>query len=182
MLLYDFEDANGDFDLNAEVIDAGLSVSSWTVLSSTVRDFAGNPGRAMASGGFSSGNAFELMVTVDAGSVLSLSGFAFDQFASGSGPSDWQLHIDGMTVATGSTAGSYTNETGALNLNALSDTFTIGLSGSGASSNLGTFRIDNFSLSGDVQPVPLPASLGLFAAACCGLGGYRRRANLASAH
>lgn len=175
LLLFDFEDANGNFDLSAELAADGLDPKTWTVLSSSIRDFGGNPGRAMASSGFSAGNTFQLVVAINPGSVVELSGFAFDQLASSSGPSEWTLDINGTGIASGFTTTGFETENGSFGFEPLSDTFTIGLSGSGASSNRGTFRIDNFALTGTIQPVPLPASLGLFAVAGISLAACPRK-------
>ena len=177
LLLYDFEDSSGNFELSAELAAAGIEPQAWTVLSSSIRDFTGNPGRAMASSGFSVSNAFQLEVNVQPGSSVQLTEFGFDQLASSSGPMDWQLQINGLTIANGHTSESFAREAGAISLAPLHDTFTIGLIGSGASSSRGTFRIDNFSLSGDIQAVPLPASVSLLAAACVGLGRCHRKRN-----
>ena len=178
VLVYDFEDSNGDFDLNADLVASALDPAAWQVAASSIRDFSGNPGRAMASSGFSTGNTFLLNVAVEPGTVVQLSGFAFDQLASASGPASWQLEINGFEVASGATTGSFSTESALFDFAPLTDAFVIGLSGAGASSNLGTFRVDNFTLSANIQPVPLPASSGLLAAACLGLGSYKRKTHL----
>ena len=174
LLFFDYEDDNGQFELNPEFAFAGLDVQTWTVLSSSIRDFAGNPARAMASSGFDTGNRFELMVNLDPGAVVELSGFSFDQLASASGPGNWALTIDGVEIANGLTTNTFATESGAFSLAPLTETFTIGLGAAGASSNRGTWRIDNFTFTGAVHPVPLPASLGLLAGACLALGSVRR--------
>lgn len=174
VLFFDYEDDNGEFELGPELALAGLDVQTWTVLSSSIRDFGGNPARAMASSGFDTGNSFQLTVAVEPGTVVELSGFSFDQLASSSGPGNWALAIDGAEIASGATSTTFASENGLLSLAPLTETFTIGLSGAGASSNRGTWRIDNFALTGAVHPVPLPASLGLFAGACLVLGNARR--------
>ena len=178
VLMYDFEDTNGDFDLTADLVASGLDPAAWQVAASSIRDFSGNPGRAMASSGFASGNTFLLNVAVEPGSVVQLTGFSFDQLASASGPANWQLQINGLEVAGGTTTNTFTTEAALFDFAPLTDSFVVGLSGAGASSNLGTFRVDNFTLSANIQPVPLPASAGLLAAACLGLGSRKRKTRL----
>ncbi|MEM7467694.1 MAG: hypothetical protein AAF387_12540 [Pseudomonadota bacterium] len=173
VLLYDFDNASGSIDLSPEVVATGLNPQAWTVVSSTLRDFSGNPGKAIATSSFNNGNRFELTVLVAAGQIFELSGFAFDQLASGSGPSEWFLSIDDEVIATGNTTSSFENVLGATP-RSLVGTFTVGLGGTNAGSNLGTLRIDNFALEGSVQPVPLPASILLLFSACAGLLASRR--------
>ena len=175
VLLYDFDDQNGQFTLDPELADPALTPLEWQVQSSSLRDFGGNPGRAMASSGFSQANAFELTVGVTAGQVLSLDSIAFDQLASSSGPNAWQLLVNGDAVATGSTTSSYTAATADLALAPFSEAFTVSIFASGASSNRGTFRVDNFTVAGSLQPVPLPPALPLMVTSMLGLYAVRRR-------
>lgn len=169
VLLYDFEDVNGDFDLTAEVLADGIDVGDWSVISSTIRDFTGNPGRALASGGFSSTNTLVVPISVAEGQTLKLTEFGFDQSASASGPVNWSLSIADITVAGGATSVGFAPVSGDLSLQGLTGSFLLTLGGSGASSNAGTYRIDNFFLEGEVSPVPLPGALIFFVSACFGL-------------
>lgn len=174
VLLYDFEDTNGDFDLSAEVRADGLELGDWSVINSTLRDFSGNPGRAIASGGFSSGNAFELPISVADGQVLQLSKFGFDQSASASGPVNWTLSINDVNVASGATSVGFQTISEPLALGGITGSFLLAILGDGASSNAGTYRIDNFFLEGSVSPVPLPGALVFFLSAGLGLMSYTR--------
>ena len=177
LLFYDFEDANGDFDLTAEFAADGLAPGDWSVINSTLRDFSGNPGRAIASGGFSSGNSLVLPISVADGQVLELSGVGFDQSASASGPLNWTLSIDDVSIASGATSVGFQSISEALSLNGITGNFLLALSGGGASSNAGTYRIDNFFLEGSVSPVPLPGALVFLLSAGLGLMRCQRTAS-----
>lgn len=174
LLLYDFEDTNGDFELSAEVRADGLELGDWSVINSTLRDFSGNPGRAIASGGFSSGNAFVLPINIADGQLLQLSRFGFEQSASASGPLSWALSIDDANVASGATSVGFQAISEDLALDGITGSFLLALSGDGASSNAGTYRIDNFFLEGSVSAVPLPGALVFFLSAGLGIMRYTR--------
>lgn len=180
VLLYDFEDLNGDFDLSADVIANGIEAGSWSVVSSTIRDFSGNPGRAMASSGFSVSNAFIVPITVAEGNVLQLNTVVFDQSASSSGPVDWEIKVADVSVASGTTTGSFETTSTGLTLDGLTGSFLIEISAVGASSNRGTFRIDNFIVDGNIQPVPVPGAVILLVSGCLGLLSAGRRRHSSS--
>lgn len=171
LLFYDFDNLAGDLELTPEVVVQGLAVSDWYTNASSLRDFAGDPGRAIAASGFAVENAFILPVSVAESDMIDINGFSFSQTASASGPVFWSLRIAGTEVASGNTAASFTTEMANVAIEPLFGDFLIELSASGASSNRGTLRIDNFTLTGDIQAVPLPASLLLLGS---GLFGFLR--------
>lgn len=175
VLMYDFDDQNDQFELVPEFSDLALTPLEWTTQSTTLRDFGGNPGRAMASSGFSQANAFELVVNIGAGLQLTLDNVSFDQMASSSGPITWQLRINDELLATGPTSDAFSLESTNLQLDPLSESFTVSIFGHDAASNRGTFRLDNFALSGSLQAVPLPPALPLMVVSLLGLNAIRRR-------
>ncbi|MGR8948365.1 MAG: hypothetical protein ACU84Q_09980 [Gammaproteobacteria bacterium] len=175
LIFYDFDGQDEIFELAPDVVAEGLAPLEWTVASSSLRDFGGNPGRALATSGFSDGNAFELIVGVASDMLVTLGGYAFDHMASSSGPTEWQLLINGNTIASGPTDETFTTVSGGLNLEPMADFFTIAIQASGASSNRGTFRLDNFSLTGSVAPVPLPPSFLLLLTSLVSIGSIHLR-------
>lgn len=175
LLRFEFEDPLGNF-LNAPVtLASGLATSAWADTDGTLTSFTGNPGRALGGRSFDDGNAFSLAIQIDPGLTLTLTGAGFDQQASASGPSAWTLAINGLAVANGATGSTFQTEHADFALPDLSGSVLLVLSATGASSGAGTFRLDNFELSGAVAPVPLPASLTLLMPACAWLIPWRRQ-------
>lgn len=190
LLSYDF-DVGSSFSPLPEAIAEGLSVTGWTIGAGSLSDAAGNPGRALSATGWADGNAYLLRVSIEPGRTLLLSGFGFDERASATGATLWELSIDGSSIASGASHQSYTRHAGAMNLDQLGGQFDIVLRGFGGSSNSGTWRIDNFYLEGQLSavaavpapalaPVPLPAALPIYAAGLGGLLLRGRRAGRAS--
>lgn len=147
----------------------------------------GGTGRAVAARSWHDGNTFNFSFDVAAGSRLSLSQINFfEQGSSGAqglGPTSWKLSINGQQVGAGSAfrgnpgaerildTGLPTDLTGTV---AFSIFATGSENGSGVAANA-TWRIDNFTLTGDVAPVPVPGAVWLFGSAVAGLVGLRRR-------
>ena len=170
---FDFDGAGGVFELSPDTLAPGLAAAPWSDLDGVFSSVAGNPGLALSSRSFHDGNSLLFALSVLPGYVLALDGFAFDQRASASGPSNWALSIAGAQVANGTTSTSFAGRSGMLGLSGLAGDVVIALSGTGASSSAGTWRVDNFSLTGAVSPVPLPPSLLLLLSSVLGLVGMR---------
>jgi hypothetical protein len=159
LLLFDFDDGLGGFENTPDQALPQLAAGSWTDLDGTLTNFGGNPGRALAARSFDDGNTLEFTFAIAPGFVLDLDGYAFDQRASSQGPANWTLIVDSATVASGETSLDFTLETGQTLVTGLMGAVTVGITGTGGSTNSGTLRIDNFSLSGQITAVPLPSSL-----------------------
>lgn len=174
---YTFEDGAGDFTAAAGFAAEDLTLGAWSDAAGSLTDFAGNPGRAIAARDWDIGNEFRFQVTVPPNRSLALDGFAFDNLASASGASQWSLSINEQTVAGGLTSLSFTNVADTLDLSGLGGNFWVRLAGSGASSGTGTWRIDNFQLSGTLAPapVPLPPAAAMLLPAMLTLVGIARR-------
>jgi hypothetical protein len=147
----------------------------------------GSTGRAVAARSWHDGNSFNFSFDIAAGSRLSLSQIDFfEQGSSGAqglGPTSWTLSINGQEVGAGSAFRGNPGAVRTLNAGLPTDlTGTVAFSifatgsenGSGVAANA-TWRIDNFTLSGDVAPVPVPGAVWLFGSAIAGLAGLRRR-------
>ncbi|MGR9089223.1 MAG: hypothetical protein ACU85U_01435 [Gammaproteobacteria bacterium] len=177
---FDFDTEPGGFTNGPDVVATGLVVPGWYAVTGTVSDFSGVQGRALAARNFSAGNALVLDITIAPGLVVNPSGVAFDHVASASGPTRWTLHIAGTDVIEGTTPPAFERVDGTFALGPISDALRIELRGLGASSNIGTYRIDNFELRGSIRPVPLPATI-VFLGSVAGLLPFtRRRLNLRS--
>jgi hypothetical protein len=187
ILAYSF-DQGELFRSQPDLLAPGLVAEAWVSAGSVATSTTGNPGRALSANGWNGdGNAFVLRVRLAPGHTLALSGFGFDERASGTGATAWQLSIADVTVASGPTHTVFTRHAGLINLpGSLSGQFDVVLSGFGASSGSGTWRMDNFFLEGEVHsagalpatptptPVPLPAGGLLFTAPTLLLTACRR--------
>jgi hypothetical protein len=170
---FDFDGGSGAFELSADTLAPGLSAGPWSDLDGSLTPVTGNPGLALSAKSFDDGNSLWFTLSVLPGYALTLDGFNFDQRASPTGPTAWSLSIGGVGTASGSTTASFTTRSGLLGLGPVTGDVIIALSGTGASSGIGTWRIDNFSLSGEVSPVPLSSSLIFLLSSVFGLVGMR---------
>ena len=162
LLAYSFDTSTSAFINAPSELAAGVSAGAWTDLDGTLTSFTGNPGRALGAKSFHDGNSLGLRLNAD--TPLLPTRISFDHQASASGPRDWSLTINGRPIASGLTSTSFTAVTLPLALSA-QNVFELALSGTGASSSVGTWRIDNFRLEGTriPEPVPVPAPIGLLA-------------------
>ncbi len=159
---YDFEDATGLFENAAETLTSEVDPLPWFDMQGSLTSFSGNPGRAIAARTFLDSNALILIVNVLPGFSIDLDGYSFDHQASASGPMSWDLRIDGVAVNSGTTPTSFTGVSGVLSLDDLTDPIIVELFGFAASSNSGTYRLDNFALTGSVTPIPLVPTVVFF--------------------
>lgn len=167
VVYYDFDDGTNTFTNSPEATATGISASAWSVEDGSITSPQGNPssGESISSNGFDDldGNAFNFSLTITGG-TLNLTAFHFDDDASGSGATNWELFINNVSVATGLTSADFlANHTGDLSISGLTGTVDVRLLGTGASGGTGTWRIDNFVLTGSYVPTPaaLPAGLAL---------------------
>ena len=155
IVLYTFDDG-GAFYNGPDSVAAHLTATPWSDQDGTLGDYAGNPGRAVAAAGWADGNAFRFALTVAPGYALGLSGFSFDQRASGTGAKNWTLKLGGTLLGSGATSTGFTQRAGTVGLTGLTDQLLFELAGGGGDSTAGTWRIDNFSLDGTLQAQAVP--------------------------
>jgi hypothetical protein len=172
---FDFEDASGSFSNLAEDVAPQLTLSAWSDADGTLGSAAGNPGFALTARSFDNSNDYLLTLTPAAGFRLTLTGLTFDQRASATGPKDWAVLLNGLSLANGLTTTTFHTETMALSVGPESGPLTLAIRGSGASSAAGTLRLDNIALSGNLSAVPLPAAVWLLGPALAGLARAGRR-------
>ena len=161
LVSYDFEDAAGSFENEAESSVPALEPSAWFDAQGSLTSFSGNPGKALAARSFLDGNSLTLVMNVLPGFTIHLDNYSFDHQASASGPMHWALNINGSPITGGTISTSFTNVNGALPLGGFRDSITVKLFGSAAPSNSGTYRLDNFHLNGSVTSVPLAPGIVL---------------------
>jgi hypothetical protein len=162
---YDFEDITGSFENTPEISLPEVEPLAWFDVLGTLTNFTGNPGRALAAKSFLDGNSIVLVVNLLPGFSAHLDHYSFDHLASASGPVNWDLKINTLPIGSGLTSTSFTGVSGELSLDDITDSFTVELSGAAATSNSGTYRLDNFVLSGTITPVPLAPGIVLFGSA-----------------
>jgi len=158
---FDFEDTQGEFENLAQSGRLGLTASPWFDERDSLTDFSGQPstGRSLAARSFVAGNSLRFELNLEPGLALTLDSYQFDHTASASGPTNWNLFGDGASIGGGATGASFTRASDVLSMSGLRGTILIALVGADAASNSGTYRIDNFRLSGSVSTVPLAPSL-----------------------
>ena len=146
--------------------------------------------RAIAATGWdgSGCNAFQFSFNVASGYKLSISNISFlEQGSNGSGrglgPTAWTLGLNGNPILNGSaTRGGFGSQSGSLSLSNLTGTqfFNLGATGAAASganaASTATWRAENFTITGSITPVPVPAAVWLLGSAMAGVVGWRRRA------
>ncbi|TDJ61474.1 MAG: hypothetical protein E2O36_06245 [Proteobacteria bacterium] len=171
---YDFEDALGIFENSPASAVAGIEALPWFDQHDSLTNFTGNPGRAIAARSFLDSNTLTLVVNVASGFRATLDGYSFDHLASSSGPATWALTINAVPIASGATPSSFATISGILSLDNITDQLTVELSGFDATSNSGTYRMDNFFLTGTVTPIPIVPAFLLFGSALAFLIPRRR--------
>ncbi len=148
-----------------DVFDTHLSSSSWTTTAASFTNLGGSSGNSLSSA-VSGTQTYTLTFNVASGYTLSLSTFSFWTNHSGTGPTGWSMTVNGTAVGSGSTAGGA--NTGSLTptnaISGVTGTVTVVMTLTGGTG--GTFRLDDFTLNGNVVAVPTitatPSSLSGF--------------------
>ena len=137
-------------------IDPSLSASQWsTSVGAGYTTFAGSAGQALSISNSSATPTYSLSFTVAPGYTCSIADFSFWRQRSGTGAPNWTLSVNGSTVIGAGTTPTVGVNTGTLAVsspvNNLSGTVNVVLQLSGASGT-GSFRLDDFTLYGTVNP------------------------------
>jgi hypothetical protein len=191
--------ANPGLDTTVSLDPALLNFSAWSDTDGTLVQSSpiapanglqgqGGTGRAVAARSWHDGNAFNFSFDVAAGSRLSISQIDFWQQGSsgsnGNGPTSWTMSINGQQIGSGTA--TLGNPGGSRSLSFAAAPLELGgavafsifatgaTSGTGVASNA-SWRIDNFTITGNVAPVPVPGAVWLMGSAVIALAAQRRR-------
>jgi hypothetical protein len=141
------------------VVDAHIQAgSTWDTSASGFTSYAGRSGKALSLSNSSGTPTFTLSFSLDAGYTFALESFSFWRQRSTNGAQNWTLSMNGTVVGSGSvpTTGADTGSlTPSTPLQGLTGTITVVLALSGAS-EIGTFRLDDFTLNGLVENTSTP--------------------------
>lgn len=143
------------YTVTPNTIDPNLSASQWsTSIAAGFTTFAGSTGQALSVSNSSATPTYSLTFNVAPGFTCSITDFSFWRQRSNTGAQTWTLSVNGTTVGAGATptAGVNTGTLAVSNpVNGLSGTVNVVLKLSGASGT-GSFRLDDFTLYGAVNP------------------------------
>jgi hypothetical protein len=127
-------------------------------------------------------NYFEFTLTPNSGYGLTVTSLSFGYRATATGPTAFVLRSSSDSFAANLAVGTITNDSSwrssgplSITLSGLTGATTLRLSGSGASSSLGTLRIDDVTLEGAVTAVPEPAAFAAIIGALTLAGVVFRR-------
>ncbi|MCB1746149.1 MAG: hypothetical protein H6977_06535 [Gammaproteobacteria bacterium] len=177
LAVFDFDAAGGGFTTTPGLLHPDVATASFTTTLTPLADFAGNPGRALASSGFTLGNRIVLELAARPGQQLLAESLAFDARVSASGPQTWSIALAGAAAQSGPLTTAFAPVTLTFDGAAAAPQIVIEFAGAGASSASGTWRLDNLRVEGQViaNPVPLPAGLPLLGSATLAAAVLRRR-------
>ena len=135
-----------------QTLAANLSTSSWTTSVAGFTTAAGATGLALviANGTVGSSPTISLSFAVTSGSI-SISTITFWRQRSGTGPTNYSLSINGgSAVSSGTvpTVGATVGPISVVGYDGLTGTVTFTFTLSGATSSVGTFRFDDFAITG----------------------------------
>jgi Secretion system C-terminal sorting domain len=167
---YGFENLCGNLCTTAspwtgtpDILATGLSSSSWaTSYTGGFISYAGSCGGtscqalSISHNDYPATTTYTLTFTVNAGYTLSITDLLFWDKESGTGPKTADITINGTTAISaltlsGTGGGNTGTLTPATSFNNLTGTVTLVMTLSGATSNGGTFRLDDFVIDGTVS-------------------------------
>lgn len=137
-------------------IDANLNSSFWSTAPTTFTSFAGTTATALSISNSGGTPTYSLTYNVVSGFNCDITAFSFWSKRSNTGAQNWTLTVNGATTIGAGTTPTAGISTGVLAVsnaaNGLSGTVNVVLQLGGASST-GSFRLDDFTLYGNVYPV-----------------------------
>ena len=161
-----------DFDMEASehpyiedpfIIASKLSNSIWSNSTGAWQSLVGingAPNFTIAADNFEDPAYFLLNFDIAPGYQLKITSFNFMRRSSPTGPTDWELHINNIYAGSGTSAGSisFIGKTDVANeTSSITNNVSIKMMLSGATDERGTFRLDDFTLYGMVDCIPIVA-------------------------
>ncbi|AWH85783.1 hypothetical protein HYN59_11975 [Flavobacterium album] len=134
-------------------LNPDLSGSSWSNSTGAWTNLGGATGEAIALNDSGGSPTITLTFNVAAGKTLDITSFSFWRRRSNTGAQNWTMTINGVNVGNGNvptTGAAIPTTTVANPVNGLTGNVTVMLSLSGATGS-GTFRLDDFTLNGNVN-------------------------------
>jgi hypothetical protein len=134
------------------ILESHLSNLGWSNSKGTWTSYSGSSGQAIAMKNSSGTPIISLNISIDQGYELEITDFDFWMQRSVQGAQNWTLEINGNDAGNGTipTTGTFIGKTSVANtISDLTGTVSIGLLLSGASGS-GTFRLDDFTLYGNI--------------------------------
>lgn len=135
-----------------------VSGGEWTTSASGFTSFSGSTGQALSLNNSSGTPTMTLTLTVAPGYELDITGYNFWRRRSSTGAQNYSITIAGNAAGSGSVPSSGAS-IGAqtVSVNDITGTFTVVIALSGATGT-GTFRLDDFELTGTVNSTGPPAT------------------------
>ncbi len=196
VVFYDFNTPAGLFEASAEQASPNVaSTTTWFAASGDAFNLSGGTdNRAIAAGACAVGDCVTPSLwgptqslgfdfTVAPGMKLDLTQVSFRERFGGAGTggpvgvfAGWNLLVNGVEVASGATDvdSAFDAWIETLNATALTGTVNVRFTGDAPFNTTGNWRVDDFVLTGNFVPVPLPGAAGLLGSALLGLVGVRR--------
>ena len=168
-------DAGTQFTATPSSLALTVDRALWRDDAGPLGSLAGNPGRALATSGFTHGNALHLTLTAVPGFTLVPEHLLFDVRVSASGPSTWVTAVGATELGRGAATTAFRSFDLALQVGPAAQ-FQLDFRGLNAGASSGTLRLDNVRVDGRTEPVPLPG--GWFLLLTPTLGGLLRAGRL----
>jgi len=144
------------------ILNSNLLDSAWTNSNSAWGSSAGSAGQAITlTAGSIATKTITLFIKVKPGFQASVTSFNFWRQRSNTGPTNWAMTINGISVGSGTTPTSGTAIGATAVSNAVSNQtglLTVVITLTGITNAAGTFRLDDFTLNGTVTPAPTLSS------------------------
>jgi hypothetical protein len=127
-------------------------------------------------------NYFEFTLTPNAGYAFTTTSMTFGYRATSTGPTNLAVRSSFDTYATNLASGTITGDsvwrssgTLTITLSGMNTATTFRIFGSGASSGVGTFRVDDVTVNGSVTAIPEPSTYAVILGAMALTGAIIRR-------
>ncbi len=149
------------YTINPVSYHPNLQNFSWYNNKNAWNSYPGSSGMAIGLSNSSGSPEITLEFQVQTGFQVSINAFSFWRQRSNTGAQSWSMNINGIVVGNGiiPTTGADIGQTAVSNpVNNLTGIIKVVLSLSGGTAGTGTFRLDDFTLHGNVSAICTPPS------------------------